>query len=180
MLPHWLARELRTLFLSLCLWTILHSSVKLVWWLLPKWPLVVCVNPIDSVCFVKDTVANASHSKRGMEKDFLITSDDPCFDFCFFFFFLYIFIPNYDFRFRNAIILLGEVIVFCVFCIYVYLYVCRLHCVTCLLGSWDCYDVSERQTLCFRVIYIKTWTFCHILTVANQTQHTMLCYYLEF
>lgn len=93
---------------------------------------------------------------------------------------LYIFISNYDFRFRNAIILLGEVIVFCVFCIYVYLYVCRLHCVICLLGSWDCFDVSERQTSVFSVIYLKTWTFCYILTVANQTQHTMLCCYLGF
>lgn len=32
----------------------------------------------------------------------------------------------------------------------------------------------------FSIIYIKTWTFCHISTVANQTQHTMLCCYLEF
>lgn len=71
------------------------------------------------------------------------------------FIFLYIFISNYDFRFRNAIILLGEVVVFCVFCIYVHLCVCRLHCVMCLLGPWDCFDVSERQTLCFSVIYTK-------------------------
>lgn len=67
----------------------------------------------------------------------------------FIFYVLYIFIPNYDFRFRNAINLHGKFIVFCVFCIYVYMYVCRLHCVICLLGYSDCFDVSERQTLCF-------------------------------
>lgn len=77
----------------------------------------------------------------------------------FIFYVLYIFISNYDFRFRNAIILLGEVIVFCVFCIYVYLYVCRLHCVICLLGSWDCFDVSERQTPCFQRYLCKNMNF---------------------
>lgn len=42
----------------------------------------------------------------------------------FIFYVLYIFIPNYDFRFRNAIILHGEVIVF-FFCVYfAYMYIC--------------------------------------------------------
>lgn len=70
--------------------------------------------------FVKDTVANASHSKRGME---IITSDDP-FVLIFAFIFLYIFIPNYDFRFRNAIILLGAVIVFFLCILHICIFVC--------------------------------------------------------
>lgn len=74
------------------------------------------------------------------------------------FYVLYIFIPNYNFWFRNAIILLGEAIVYCVFCIYVYLYVCRLHCVICLLGSLDCFDVSERQ-MCFWQYLYKNMDF---------------------
>lgn len=47
MLPHWLAREFRTLFLSLCLWTFLHISIKLILWLLLKWPLDICMIPMD-------------------------------------------------------------------------------------------------------------------------------------
>lgn len=56
MLPRWLARELRTLFLSLCLWTSLHSSIKRIKWLLLKWPLDMCVNPMDrqTMCVDKD------------------------------------------------------------------------------------------------------------------------------
>lgn len=42
-------------------------------------------NPNRQCVFVKDTVANVSHSKRGMEKDFLVTSDDPWFECCFYF-----------------------------------------------------------------------------------------------
>lgn len=56
MLPRWLAREQRTLSLSLCLWTFLHFSIKLILWLLLKWPLDVSVNPMDvqTVCVHKD------------------------------------------------------------------------------------------------------------------------------
>lgn len=149
MLPHWLARELRTLFLSLCLWTILHSSVIIVYWLLSKWPLDMSVNPIDSVCSSKTQLPMYHTVKEEWKKIFSSLQMTLVLIVAFIFYVLYIFIPNYDFRFRNAIILLGEVIVFCVFCIYVYLYVCRLHCVICLFGSWDCFDVNERQTLCF-------------------------------
>lgn len=80
----------------------------------------------------------------------LTNSDDTSFGFYFYFYiFLYgIMISNPEMPLFHM-----ERLLFLSICIYVYLYVCRLHYVLCLLGDSDSSDVSKRETV-FLALFI--------------------------
>lgn len=129
------------------------------------------VNPLDKTRVFIKTLIHSIAVKEKWKFVFLTNSDDTLF--CFYF--LYIFIRNYDFRSRNAIIPHREVIV--LVCIYVYLYVCRLHYVLCLLGFFETI-VTVLMWVRGSYLYGQKDLLPYFDSIGNQTQLTF-CYVIS-
>lgn len=179
MLPHWLARELRTLFLSLCLWTFYTLVLNLSSGCLQNGLWSIRVNLIDFMCLWRTQLPMHHTVKEEWKKFFSSLQMTLLFWFLLLFFYIFLYLIMISDS-EMPLFYLERLLFFVYFA---YMYICMyagftVWCVSWLLGTvltW-----ARGRHCVFSVIYIKTWTFCHILTVANQTQLTVLCCYLEF